>query len=199
MPFIAGSTSASTACPATAASKALPPASSISTAAAVACAFMELTAYSCPRMTGRTVRKSGVARIVAEPALSCCAVEGSGKPSAKRNVTPSARRPAAIAASFGRFARPPSLLRCRPRCRAVNRRRGRAPETPSRSPTGRGRGPGRPARQRCTPPESRPAGWSPLRGARPRQDVLESVVPFVTRVLVEQPIEIRHRNGRGPR
>ena len=118
MPFIAGSTRASTACPATAASKALPPASSISTAAAVACAFMELTAYSCPRMTGRTVRKSGVVRIVAEPAPSCCAARWSGKPSAKRTVTPSARRLAAIVASFGRFACPPSLLRCRPRCRA---------------------------------------------------------------------------------
>ena len=59
MPLLSGSTRLRTAWPATAASNALPPASRIFTAAAVASAFIELTAWSRPRRTGRMVRLDG--------------------------------------------------------------------------------------------------------------------------------------------
>src|SRR5262245_55725826 len=55
-PLDSGLTSASTACPATMASNALPPDSRTRAAALVASCFIDETAYCVPRTTGRNVR-----------------------------------------------------------------------------------------------------------------------------------------------
>src|SRR5262245_37293960 len=67
-PLDSGLTSASTACPATMASNALPPDSRIRAAALVASGFIDETAYCVPRTTGRNVRLD-----VVEPSDFSCA------------------------------------------------------------------------------------------------------------------------------
>ena len=61
MPFDAGWTRPSTACPATTASNAFPPARRIRSAVSVASDCIEEIAYSRPRRTGRSVRAAATA------------------------------------------------------------------------------------------------------------------------------------------